>query len=58
MMLGEARSKFSTIAGPQGGFSLNGDALKTEARAEFDRLDLELTNFVDQHIGWPMACGD
>ena len=31
--LGEARSKFSTIAGPQGGTSLNGDTLKAEAQA-------------------------
>ena len=30
-MLGEARSKFATIAGPQGGSTLNGDALKNEA---------------------------
>ena len=29
-MLGEARSKFNTIAGPQGGTTLNGDALKQE----------------------------
>ena len=33
-MLGEARSKFATIAGPQGGSALNGDALKQEAAAE------------------------
>ena len=33
-MLGEARSKFATIAGPQGGSTMNGDALKTEAQAE------------------------
>jgi hypothetical protein len=34
MMLGEARSKFSTFAGPQGGFNLNGDALKAEGLAK------------------------
>lgn len=32
IMLGEARSKFSTIVGPGGGTSLNGDALKTEGK--------------------------
>ena len=41
-MLGEARSKFNTIAGPQGGTSLNGDALKQEAIAEMDRLEQEV----------------
>ena len=38
-MLGEARSKFATIAGPQGGSTLNGDALKQEAQAELDKLE-------------------
>ena len=46
-ILGEARSKFQTIAGPQGGTSLNGDALKTEAQAEMEKLEEELKNYVD-----------
>ena len=41
-MLGEARSKFNTIAGPQGGTSLNGDTLKQEAQAEMERLEQEV----------------
>ena len=41
-MLGEARSKFATIAGPQGGSTLNGDALKAEAQAEMDKLETEV----------------
>ena len=41
-MLGEARSKFNTIAGPQGGTTLNGDALKQEALAEMERLEAEV----------------
>ena len=45
--LGEARGKFTTIAGPQGGTSLNGDALKAEAQVELDKLDEELRNYVD-----------
>ena len=56
-MLGEARSKFSQIAGPQGGFTLNGDAMKTEAKTEMERLEVELKEFVDQHIGWPLVVG-
>jgi hypothetical protein len=45
--LGEARSKFSTIAGPQGGTSLNGDNLKSEAQAEIEKLEQDLINYVD-----------
>lgn len=47
MMLGEAREKFATIAGPQGGTSLNGASLKQEAQAMFDKLDQDLSNYVD-----------
>jgi len=46
-MLGEARSKFATIAGPQGGTSLNGDALKSEAQVDIDKLEEDLKNYVD-----------
>lgn len=56
-MMGEARSKFSTVAGPQGGFTLNGEALKTEAKTEMDRLEQELKDLVDQHDGWPFVIG-
>lgn len=50
-MLGEARGKFSQIAGPQGGFQLNGEAMKTEAAAELERLEKELINLIDQRYG-------
>ena len=33
MIIGEAREKFATIAGPQGGTPLNGSSLKAEAQA-------------------------
>lgn len=56
-IMGEARSKFSTVAGPQGGFTLNGEAMKTEAKAEMDRLEQELKDLVDQHDGWPFVIG-
>ena len=46
-IVGEARSKFGTIAGPQGGTTLNGDALKTEAQAEMEKLEEELKTYVD-----------
>jgi len=44
MMLGEARSKFSTLPGPQGGTSLNGTDLITRAQAKVEALELEITN--------------
>lgn len=46
-MLGQAREKFATIAGPQGGTQLNGGALKTEAKAEMEALEEELKRFID-----------
>jgi hypothetical protein len=46
-ILGEAREKFATIAGPQGGTTLNGAALKSEAQAEMDKLEQELKDYVD-----------
>jgi len=53
-ILGEARSKFSQIAGPQGGASLNGDALKAEAQAEMEKLEDELIRYIDgsQPLTW------
>lgn len=45
--LGEAREKFAQIAGPQGGTSLNGTALKSEAQADIERLEKDIDNFVD-----------
>ena len=54
MMIGEAREKFATIAGPQGGSTLNGTAMKGEAQAQMDALVLQLVNYVDgsQPITW------
>jgi hypothetical protein len=41
-ILGEARSKFPTIAGPQGGGALNGQDLKAEAQNELEKLENDL----------------
>jgi hypothetical protein len=46
-ILGEAREKFNTIAGPQGGTTLNGATLKSEAQAEMDALEQQLKDYVD-----------
>jgi hypothetical protein len=42
VMLGEARSKFGTINGPQGGTTLNGEALKQDGMAMMEKLDQEI----------------
>lgn len=53
MMIGQAREKFSQIAGPQGGGSLNGAAMKAEAQAEMDKLMEDLkTGITTQGWGW------
>ena len=46
-MEGEAREKFQTIAGPNGGTSLNGSAMKSEAQEFMNKLEEDLTNFLD-----------
>ena len=49
-MIGEAREKFGTIAGPGGGTSLNGTAMKAESKADQERLILDLKNYVDYSV--------
>jgi len=57
MMLGQAREKFASIAGPQGGTALNGASLKAEAQADIDRLTLELTTQVSGGSGYTWITG-
>jgi hypothetical protein len=57
MMLGQAREKFAQIAGPQGGSSLNGAAMKSEAQGDLDRLTVELTTLVSGGIGYSWLIG-
>lgn len=54
LILGEAREKFASIAGPGGGTSLNGASLKSEAKAMQDQLLEDLKRYVDhsQPITW------
>lgn len=53
-IIGEAREKFQSIAGPGGGTSLNGAAMKAESKADQERLIMELKNYVDysQPLTW------
>jgi hypothetical protein len=54
LIIGEAREKFGQYAGPQGGSSLNGTAMKGEAQAAMDRCIEDLKNYVDgsQPLTW------
>ena len=53
-IIGEAREKFGSIAGPGGGTTLNGTAMKAESKADQERLIMELKNYVDysQPLTW------
>ena len=52
--IGEAREKYSTIAGPSGGTALNGAAMKSEGKAQQEQLIDELKRYVDysQPLTW------
>jgi|TARA_B110000908_G_scaffold159917_1_gene202635 hypothetical protein len=57
LMLAEARGKFNTIAGPQGGTSLNSDALRMDAQNQIDKLDEELKTYTDGQAGLGIIIG-
>ena len=57
MMLGQAREKFASIAGPQGGTALNGAAMKSEAQAEMDKLVDDLMKLVPGGSGYTWIIG-
>jgi hypothetical protein len=56
-MLGEARSKFATIAGPQGGSTLNGSDLKNEAMQEMEKLEQEVSTAISGGTGYGFLIG-
>ena len=57
MMLGQARSKFGQIAGPQGGTQLNGTALIGEAQTEMEKLVDDLMKLVPGGSGYTFIIG-
>jgi len=56
-MLGEARSKFSTIVGPGGGTTLNGDTLKAEAQQDMEKLEKDLDMAAAGGVGYGFLIG-
>jgi hypothetical protein len=54
LIIGEAREKFGTISGPQGGTTLNGTAMKAEGMAIMAKCIEDLKNYVDgsQPLTW------
>ena len=57
MMLGEARSKFGSIAGPGQAITLNGAALQSAAKEELTALDKELENLIAGGTGYYFITG-
>ena len=57
MMLGQARSKFGSIAGPGSPITLNGTALIAEAKEEIIALDKELETLVSGGTGLYFVLG-
>jgi hypothetical protein len=58
IMLGEARGKFATIAGPgSGGIQMNGNDLKTAGSTELTALEKELGDMVAGGVPYTMIIG-
>jgi hypothetical protein len=57
MMLGEARSKFGSIAGPGGSGQLNGADLKSAAKEEMEKLEKELETLIPGGTGYTFIIG-
>lgn len=57
LMMVQSRGKFAQIAGPQGGGSMNSDALQSQADAEIQVLLDDLDNQRDQNMGYGFIIG-
>ena len=57
LMLGEARGKYATVAGPQGGTTLNGEQLKADALAELAQLDEDIKMYREGSTGLGIIIG-
>lgn len=56
-MLGEAYSKYNTLAGPQGGTTLKGTALITEGNETLLRLEKEIDLYIDNAMPLSIIIG-
>lgn len=56
-ILGTAYSKYANVVGPNGGTTLSGETLRTEATTEMERLDMELLDKIDGGLPAPMIIG-
>jgi hypothetical protein len=57
LMMAHPRGKFASMVGPQGGTTMNADALKAEAEAILDRLEKEVSTQVEQAEGFGFIIG-
>lgn len=57
IMLGEARSKFASIAGPGSSITMNGADLKSSGKEELVALDKELDTYVAGGTGYTFIIG-
>lgn len=57
LMLGEARSKFGSIVGPQGGTQLNGPALIQAGTSEIEKLEKDLELLIAGGTGYSFIIG-
>lgn len=57
LMLGEARGKFATYAGPQGGTTLNGEQLKADALNELAQLEEDIKLYKEGSAGLGIIIG-
>jgi hypothetical protein len=57
IMLGEARGKFASIAGPGSPISMNGSDLKSSGKEDLERLDKELETLIAGGTGYYFITG-
>ena len=57
VIVGQAREKFASIAGPQGGTALNGASIKAEGFNDIERLTMELGTQVAGGHGYSWIIG-
>lgn len=60
-ILGNIRSKFSSLAGPGGGISLNGNEMLSRADAKYEELRMQIQNYEagngGSDLGFALLCG-